>query len=90
MGIVTTVNELDRYYHELLAHNVSFHSHAKNAGYDTVHAVAPGGFSIELNGEFESAALNAAHNPFDYCTWDTEAPRQDEAKPDFDACDIDV
>ena len=80
---MTTVNELDRYYHELLAHNVSFHSHAKNAGYDTVHAVAPGGFSIELNGEFESDELKV-DNAFDWCTWDTESTPK--IPPDFQGC----
>ena len=90
VGVVTTARALEHYHGALLAANVSFHTHAKRFGEDTIHAVAPCGLSIELNGEFESAALNAAHNPFDYCTWDTEAKREDEAVPDFDACDIDV
>merc|ERR1719198_865659 len=83
LGVVTTVAGLDRYYHDLLERNVSFHSHAKQAGYDTLHAVGPAAFSVELNGEFESSLLST-DNAFDWCTWDTESASS--IPPDFEAC----
>ena len=88
MGVVTTVTGLDRYYHDLIAENVSFHSHAKFDGYDTIHTTSPAAFSIELNGEFESHALTTP-NAFDYCTWDTEDAKFSlSTPPQFEGCNI--
>ena len=75
-------------YHDLIAENVSFHSHAKFDGYDTIHTTSPAAFSIELNGEFESHALTTP-NAFDYCTWDTEDAKFSlSTPPQFEGCNI--